>query len=349
MNEKKNIRASVILVSYNSKEDLAKCLPSLLASISDTDEVIIIDNASSDGTVDWLKHTYPHIQLISSSENLGFGGGNNLGAKCALGEFLVFVNPDTLVEPHWIDTLIDALEQDTSIGLATSKIILLNNPNRINTCGNDMHISGITLCRGLNQPRNAYQIQEEVSAISGTAFISRRNLFIKLGGFDESFFMYMEDSDLSLRARLAGYRCIYVPQSIVYHDYKLTIGPLKTYYEERNRYIMLLKCISYHTLLALLPTLFLAEIVTWGFSFLHDQRNLSNKIHAYQWILFHMKEILRSRKLVQAERRVDDHKLLKTTHHRLGYEQTTFGSLSVVTHLIFDPFFLMFKKFALIF
>ena len=309
----------------------------------------MVDNASSDGSPEWLELTYPQIKLIRSTKNLGFGGGNNLGSSYANGSYLGFLNPDTMVEPDWLDALVMVLENEFTVGLATSKILLLNNPDRINTCGNDMHISGITLCRGMDHPCKAFAEPEVVSAISGTAFIIRKDLFIALDGFDEHLFMYMEDSDLSLRARLAGFRCLYIPTSVVYHDYTLTFGPLKTYYEERNRYIMLLKCLRGHTLLALLPTLLLAEVVTWGFALLHDRRNLNNKIRAYKWVIQHRPEILQRRQRVQAYRRVNDRDLLSRTHHRLGYEQTVRGPIGPITHLLFDPIFFIFQKFALIF
>ncbi len=343
------IRASVILVSFNSKDDLERCLPSLQSALTESDEVIVVDNASTDTSVEWLSQTYPEIRLIRNPQNMGFGSGANQGARHANGTYLVFLNPDTIVEQGWLDSLIGALETEPMAGLATSKILLLNNPDRINTCGNDMHISGLTLCRGMNQVRSAYSNQVEINAVSGSAFIIYKHLFSDLRGFDESFFMYMEDSDLSLRARLAGYRCIYTPKSIVYHDYALTIGRLKTYFEERNRYIMLLKCLRGNTLIGLLPSLLLAEVVTWGFSLLHDPRNISNKFNAYQWIIRHWNEIMRERQYVQKFRRVSDRHLLKSTHYRIGYEQTTNLLLSTITHLLFDPFFYITQRFALIF
>jgi GT2 family glycosyltransferase len=349
LTEKMSIRASVIIVSYNSRIDLKRCLPSLLPSLSSLDEVIVVDNASSDGSAEWLAETYPSICLIRSAANIGFGGGNNIGAYNANGKYLAFLNPDTQVEPGWLDSLILALENEPIAGLATSKILLLNNPDRINTCGNDMHISGITLCRGMNEPRNAFSEQIEVSAISGTSFIIRKDLFTALGGFDEHFFLYMEDTDLSLRARLAGYRCLYIPESIVHHDYTLTFGPQKTYYQERNRYIMLLKCFRWRTLVILLPTILLSEVVTWCFSFLHDNKNLNNKIRAYKWVIQNRTEILQERQRVQAYRRVSDQDLLRKTNYRLEYEQTVTGPLRTLPHLIFDPFFFIFQKFALIF
>ena len=342
-------RTSVILVSYNSRVDLMQCLPSLIPSLSPLDEIILVDNASPDLTAKWIAQNYPQVHLICSSDNLGYGGGGNLGARFANGRYLAFLNPDTLVEPGWLDALITALESEPKTGLVTPKILLLNKPDRINTCGNDMHISGITLCRGLGQSRNDFSEQEEVSAVSGTAFVIRKDLFTDLEGFDEHFFMYMEDTDLSLRARLGGYRCLYIPESIVHHDYTLTFGAKKTFYQERNRYLMLLKCFHGSTFLVLLPTLLLAEVVTWGFSLSHDWRHLNNKILAYLWVIQHWKEIIQEKQRIQAHRQVSDRDLLRSTHHRLEYEQTVTGLIPTLTHVLFDPFFFIFQKFALIF
>ena len=191
------MRASVIIVSYNSREDLKRCLPSLLPSLGAQDEVIVVDNASSDGSAGWLAQSYPQIHLVNSPDNLGFAGGNNLGAHYANGRYLAFLNPDTVVEPGWLEALIAALESHPEAGLATSKILLLSDPERINTCGNDVHISGITLCRGMGLLRQSFSSQEEVSAASGAAFVIRKDVFEALDGFDERFFMYMEDTDLS--------------------------------------------------------------------------------------------------------------------------------------------------------
>ena len=105
-------RTSVILVTYNSREDLLNCLPTLMPTISNEDEVIIVDNASEDGSADWLSQNYPAIQVVQSQDNLGYAGGNNLGALYAKGKYLVFLNPDTLVSPNWLYHLINTLESN---------------------------------------------------------------------------------------------------------------------------------------------------------------------------------------------------------------------------------------------
>jgi GT2 family glycosyltransferase len=180
--------------------------------------------------------------------------------------------------------------------------------------------------------------------VSGAAFVIRRDLFERLGGFDESFFLYMEDTDLSWRARLAGYRCICVPSSIVFHDYVLHFGPEKTFYQERNRYLMLLKSLRWRTFPVLLPALLLAEVVTWGFVLLREPQRLANKMRAYAWILRNWTAVLQSRQQTQALRMVRDRDLLTQCEWRLAYEQTVNGPVGRLAHLVFDPlFFLLFR------
>ena len=263
------------------------------------------------------------------------------------GKYLAFLNPDTVVEPGWLEALIAALEADPQAGLATSKILLLADPGRINTCGNEMHCTGLTLCRGMGMDRSTFTDLVEVGAVSGAAFVIRKDVFEALGGFDEAFFLYMEDTELSWRARLAGYKCVYVPSSVVYHDYTLRFGPKKAFYQERNRYLMLLKGLRWRTLLVLLPALLVAEVMTWGFVLLRERRRLANKLRAYAWIVKHWGEVAESRRQVQAMRRVRDRDLIARCTHRLAYEQTGSGLIARLAHLVFDPLFFVLHRLAL--
>ena len=336
---------SVIIVNYNGKDHLSRCIDSL---ISTTDaEIIVVDNASSDDSAELVENNYPEIKLIRSKINVGFGEANNLGVGESHGHYLAFLNPDTIVEPGWLYALISTLENNSKAGLATSKILLLNNPDTINTCGNDLHLSGLTLCRGMGLPSSTYTVPVKVSAISGAAFIIQRNLFNALGGFDPDFFLYMEDTDLSLRARLAGYSCLSIPQSVVYHDYSLRFGPQKTYYQERNRYLVLLKIYKWPTLLVLSPALLLAELVTWGFSVTRDRNRLENKIKAYAWIVRNWRDIMAKHRQTQSLRTVRDRDLLLGTTHRLDYAQTGAGTLPRLAGCIFDPLFYLLRGLTL--
>lgn len=333
------MRASVIIVNFNNKRDLERCLPSVIKSLSTRDEIIIVDNASTDGSAAWIEENYPQIYLVRSEANSGYAGGNNLGASSAEGEYLVFLNPDTVVDPLWLEKLIQGIEGCPEVGLVTSKILMLAEPGMINTCGSNVHISGITLCNGLNATGDSFQEESEVNAVSGAGFLIRKAFFQQLGGFDEDFFMYMEDTDLSWRARLAGKVCLLVPTSIIYHDYQLNFGPEKVFYQERNRYLMHLKSLEWKTMLILIPVYFLAELVTWGFVLLRDAENWRNKIRAYGWIRTHWEKIREKRASTQDSRKISDKTLLRGTKDKLDILQTGNHLLSQIAQALFNPAF----------
>lgn len=341
------IQVSVIMVNYNGGEQVLECLHSLEVCDHEGCEIIVVDNASVDDSPASIKIIFPDVRLFQSTTNLGYGGGNNLGACYAQGRYITFLNPDILVQPGWLDALKRALDADTTAGLATARILLQDLPDTINTCGVDVHISGLSMCRGMGSPRQAYDTPCEVAAVSGAAFMIRRELFFQLGGFDSSFFLYMEDIDLSLRARLAGWRILYVPDAMVYHDYKLCFGPLKIYYQERNRYFLLFKIYQYRTLAVLLPTLLLAEMVTWGFVLGHEPKGLINKLIAYAAVLRVWPALIRTRRRVQSSRKITDRTLLESSISLLCFEQIGKTLTVRLAHQIFDPLFHVCHRFAL--
>jgi GT2 family glycosyltransferase len=341
-------RATVIIVNYNSSGTLDACLSSVIRSLGPRDEVLLFDNGSTDGSVERVEQSFPQVQIIRSEENLGFAAGNNQAARRANGQDLAFLNPDTTTEAGWLDALIAALAADGTVGLVTSKILQMDKPDRVSGCGNDVHCSGLALGRGMGLHRDVFSRVEEVAAISGASFAVRKEVFDTIGGFDGDFFMYVEDTDLSFRTWLAGYRLLYVPESVVYHDYTLHFGPDKTFYQERNRYIMLLKSLRWPTLFLSLPAVLLAEVVTWGFVLLRERRHLRNKLSAYAWVITHWSNIMRKRRRVQHARRLPDRDLLWRLTHRLAYEQTGRGALPQLAHLVFDPLFFLSHRFALL-
>jgi GT2 family glycosyltransferase len=259
---------------------------------------------------------------------------------------LIFLNPDTIVAPGWWEALVNALEAERGVGAATSKVLQLRNPARVNTAGNDVHLTGLTLCRGMDRPASCFEARAVVSAVSGAAFAIRSDLFRKLGGFDEEYFLYMEDTDLSWRVQLAGYRCLYVPESVVYHDYRLRFGANKTFYQERNRYRMLLKTLRWRTLLALLPALLLAEVVSWGYLVLADRRHWSGKLRAYGSTLRAWRLIRRARRETQSARAVGvgDRQLLGQATARIDFAQTGAGAAAMAADRLFNPLFGLWQR-----
>jgi len=338
---------SVIIVNYNGGETLLNCLASLVQTIGPECEIIVVDNASTDNSAEWVGLEFPQIVLIRSQTNLGFGGGNNLGAYYAQGDYLIFLNPDTCVESGWLEALLEPFATNPHIGLVTSKIVLAERPDQINTCGNAIHLTGITLCRGMGAPRKAFDRAEAVSAVSGAAFAMRRSLFETLDGFDEEFFLYMEDTDLSWRAQLAGWQVWYTPQSIVRHCYRLRITARKVFYQERNRYLMLLKSMRWSTLVIMLPALLLAEILTWGFVLLADRANIRNKIEAYCWIVANWRSILHKREISQRLRALSDRSLLQRTGFAIDFGQAATGMTALAAKLVFNPAFALLRGLTL--
>jgi GT2 family glycosyltransferase len=339
-------QASIITVNTNEKHRMLSYMPSVWASAGDF-EVLIADNGSTDGSVEFIESEYPQTRIVKNGANLGFAAANNRAAAQARGNILVFLNPDTTVETDWLVELLQPFA-DPTVGLTTSKLILMREPTRLNTCGNEMHVSGLTLCRGMGQPREAFAHDDEVAAVSGAAFAIRREIFEAVGGFNEVFFIYVEETALSLEARLRGWRCVYASKSAVYHDYVLKFGPRKTLFQERNRYMMLAQTYRLPTLLVLLPTLALAEVVTWGFVILRDRPNWTNKLRAYAEFVRRRHDVFARRRLNRAARIVRDRDLLLGTTHALDFGQVESGALGRMAAVIFHPLFWLLRQVTLL-
>ena len=339
------LHASIIIVSYNSKSYLAGCLGAVVQTVPAECEIIVVDNASVDGSADYVAATFPRVHLIRSSRNTGFAEGMNLAVAQATGHYVVGINPDTLAQPGWLDALLLPLESP-AVGMTTARIVMLADPTRINTCGNAMHYTGITTCRGLDQPADAPELADmrDVPAVSGACFALRRDIWVELGGFDTTFFTYLEDTDLSLRARLAGYRCVYVPQSVVQHDYANRFSARKLYYLERNRLLLLLKTYRLRTLCVILPALVVASIITWGYALTNGKGSIRALLKAYLWLLTHIGEIRHKRQATQQLRRVSDAQLFAAMNWQLDIGQLAHPGLTKAAHFVLTPFFRLWAR-----
>jgi hypothetical protein len=341
---------SIIIVNYNSTADTLRCLESLYKHAYENYEVIVVDNASNEeNNVDVIAETFPQVTLLRPEDNLGFGGGNNHGVAHATGDYLAFINPDTTVEPDWLAPLIDTLETQPDVGVATSKILMMDPPHRINTTGNFVHIAGFGYLRGWMKPATAFPKATDIFAISGAAFAMRRKLYEHIGGFDELFYpAYVEDIDLAWKVHLAGFRCMYVPTSIVYHDYTLTFNINKYTMLERHRQQMIVKNYRWLTLLVLLPALILGEIVTWGYAALNGSAHARAKLKSYNWFFSDWRKVMKARHETQRLRRVTDRTILKNMTHRLAYSQASEGLAAKVGMLVLDPLFYLWRRIALL-
>lgn len=266
---------SVILVTYNHERYIKNCLDSLLLNKM---EIIIVDNGSTDGTIELIEQEYPSIKLIKSYENLGYGRGINLGFENSTKDYIVVINPDTKVQKESILNLVKPLKYKHNI--VTIPKVLFYEGKHINTCGNIEHFTGLTFTRCLGSNENCHNKVEYVGGLSGVCFAIKRSDYKNLGGFDKNFFMYMEDAELSWRISAYQMKILYVPDSVIYHDYTLEVSAQKIYYLEMGRYLIIRKYYSKKRYLAFLPSLLLSEILTFGYATLKGKEGLEYKLKA---------------------------------------------------------------------
>lgn len=236
--------ASVIVLNYNGLAYLDECLASLEAQTFQDFELIMVDNASTDGSVRYLEARADRFRLILNDTNLGFAEGNNVGIRAARGRYVVFLNNDTRVDARWLSELVGAAEADPQAGMFASQVRSYDHPETMDTSGIIVYRDGMSRGMGRLEPAERYAAPCEVLAPSACAALYRKEVLDAIGGFDSDFFAYCEDLDLGMRARLAGWTGWYVPTAVVYHRYSGTGGKyssFKAFLVERNHLFVLIK------------------------------------------------------------------------------------------------------------
>ncbi|MDX6566792.1 MAG: hypothetical protein QOE10_2454 [Gaiellales bacterium] len=243
------------------------------------------------------------------SDNVGFGGGCNRGAREVDADVLVFVNPDTVVQPGALAALARALEAP-DVGVVQARLRLLKEPELLNSSGNVVHVSGLAWPGGYRDPADRLVSPADIAYASGAAFAIRREVFSELGGFTEELFLYQEDLELSWRAHLYGLRVLVLPDADVLHDYVLDRpARQKEYYLERNRLIVVLSAYSGRLLLLLAPVLLAVEagivLVAWRQGWLRE------KARGWAWLVRNRAWLAAHRRETQGLRRVGDRDLAR--------------------------------------
>ena len=306
-------RASIVIVLYNGAAYLENLLGSLLEQLTPEDELILVDNASQDGSNDLVREKWPLVRLVQNVENRGFAAACNQGAGLAAGEFLVFLNQDTRPLAGWLEGLLAPFAGQPGVGLTTSKVLVMRQPELVHLCGMAVHFSGLSFGRGLMQPESLFTQPARVGSVSGASFAIRGGLWEQLGGFDEFLYMYSEEIDLSWRACLAGYTSLFTPESRVLHDHwSDRPGFFSLYYSKRNRYILLYKTWRWRTLLLMLPGLALADLLDLAHSLRMGRNGLKASLLAWGWVVGHFGDILKARRKVQSARQYPDWVLLES-------------------------------------
>ena len=255
-----NPQISVIVVNLNGRAMLQVCLNSLWRQNYQNFEVVVVDNGSKDGSVEYLRSiSEERLRVVTLPHNRGFAGGCNEGIRVSRGSYIATLNNDAEAHPGWLDALLGAMDEESSRGMCASKILFAGDRRRIDKVGHLMYMDGLNHGRGSGEmDTGQFDCVEEVLFPDAAAAIYRRKMLDEVGLFDEEFFAYGDDADLGLRGRLAGWTCIYVPTAVVYHIHSATAGEfsaLKAFLIERNRIWVALKVFP-------LPLLFVCPIFT---------------------------------------------------------------------------------------
>jgi GT2 family glycosyltransferase len=244
---------SVVVLNWNGGYIVEKCLMSLRDQSYHPLEIIVVDNASTDKSIDLIKMGFPEVKLIVNDRNLGFGGGNNIGIHASQGKYIMILNNDARLDPDCIKELKMSIEKDNQYGASASKILLDGKENLLDAAGISIYQDGLSIGRGRLENADHYQREEEVFFASGCAVLLRKAMLDDIGLFDEDFFAYADDTDMGWRAQLAGWKCVYNPRAIVYHLHSASssaYSPLKAFLAERNRIWVAMKYYPFSLLVA---------------------------------------------------------------------------------------------------
>jgi GT2 family glycosyltransferase len=255
---------SIVVLNYNGKEHLDDCLKSLKALKYPNFEVIVVDNGSTDGSVNFVRKFFKWVRIVENEENLGFCEGNNRGYKASKGKYVVLLNNDTVVEPEWLSEMMKIIEKNESIGACACKVKLFSERNLFNSAGIELDVYGFAFSRGLpcrnnyEQDKGQYDKIEEVFSSYGAAMMVRKSAIKRVGFLNPDFKMWFEEIDFCWRLRLAGYKIFYVPTAIVYHKLFSTqktsvFSKKQKFFLERNRLRTLLQNYGAWMLARVLP------------------------------------------------------------------------------------------------
>jgi GT2 family glycosyltransferase len=234
---------SIIIPHYNAKAYLSPCLEALERQSYSHLEIILVDNGSSDGSVELTRHNYPQVKIVELGHNLGLTGAINRGVAQASGEIVVALNNDTEVAPDWAQALVDVLQAYPDAGIVASKMLLFDERDKLHSAGDGFGTDGIPINRGVwQQDTGQFDSDRYIFGGCGGAVAYRRDMLADIGLFDEELFMYLEDVDLNWRAQLAGYRVVFAPRAVVYHHLSASGGGVvASYYTGRNTIFVLAK------------------------------------------------------------------------------------------------------------
>ena len=329
---------SVIVLNYNGKKFLQECLESLYRQNYPNIEIIFVDNRSTDDSVFFVKNNFPNAIIVENNKNLGFAQGNNEGIKKANGKYIFVLNNDTKTNRDCIKFLAEALEKNENAGMVAPKIVSIENPKLIDSIGLNIYPDGLARGKGRNEiDIGQYDKLQESLFPSACAALYKKKMLDEIGLFDENFFAYCEDTDLGIRARLAGWQSVAEPKAIVCHHYSGTFGKYsetKAFFTERNHFFVAIKNFPL-SLILILPfyTFLRYSFIVYG---LLKNKGPATKfqsskiklvfilLKAYLSLAIFLPYLIKERKKIQSNKKINSRELLRLLKkYRLKISQVT--------------------------
>jgi GT2 family glycosyltransferase len=319
---------SVIVVNYNGKEFLTQCLLTLSKTNYPNYQIVVVDNASTDGSLTEIRNSFgsdPRMKVVENSENVGHAEGCNIGAKNTEGKYLVFLDSDTEFKAeNWLWELVKFMENDDSVGLAQAKLVLAEDKNCLDYVCVDVDALGTWAANYGSKAENLKESFEILAASAGCCII-RREIFDQAGGFDPNYFIYDDDTDLSLRVRLLGHRILYVPSAVVIHRGGILRGVsgMMLYHSSKNRMRTVLKNYELKNVWWRFSVLtFFIFAVSVGFFATQKNEEAKATLKGLINPIKNLPEIWKKRLMFQSKRRVRDFELVTKGFVRNDFRST---------------------------
>jgi len=334
---------SVLVVVYNSLNDLEDCLSSVLDSDYPNVEIIAVDNASTDGSPDFIRQNFPSVKLIEYPLNLGFSEANNRAVGLAKGDFIFLLNPDTHLPKDTIAILVNRMERDAEVGILAPKMLFLQEPRVINSIGIRSNRILYSYDRGfLEYDEGQYDEEAQVISACGGAMFIRKAAIDKIGLFDNRYFMYYEDLDLGIRSWVAGYKVLYTPEAVIYHRMRASGRSeyLNEYVDNKNRTRTILKNCSLVTLLKMMSRSLIFDLsCIIGYLVIGRYSAAKLRLKALLWNLAMLPDTISQRWQVQKLRTEPDSAFLRLLTSDSGFPQVNVPSppYSPLYASTFDP------------
>ena len=323
---KSDVLFSIIVVNYNGKRYVDRCVESIFRSRAADFEVIVCDNGSTDGSADWLEEKFgkdlDRLKVVRLRENLGPAAARNMGAHIARGRYLGFLDNDTEVHPDWAGNAMREFENDPALGIIQCKLLLLKERNKIDYVGEYLGQNGFLVQRSSAGEVDVGQYDQKVDilAAKSAGMFIRRDVFERIGGFDDDYFIYVEETDLGWRSWLAGFKARFVPDSIVFHEFgtsTIILGKNQNNYNAKfhgtkNYILTLLKNLEFGNALKIIPR----HVLLWAglawFSLAKGDWRAFGWIHsAIWWNVRNARRTMRKRWLIQECRVLNDKALFR--------------------------------------